>query len=144
MTADVADADGVFGVELHWGTSSGSLGTTISMSNTGGNTYETVTDIPAQSNGTTVYYEVYAMDNNTDDNTSAEYNYTVTNPSTTVTIHEDDFVNCGSTQWIEESVSSNKDWTCGSGVFEINAYGGTAAAEDYLISPEINLDKLHR
>jgi hypothetical protein len=35
VSADVTDADGVFGVELHWGTSSGSLGTTISMSNTG-------------------------------------------------------------------------------------------------------------
>jgi hypothetical protein len=140
VSADVTDADGVFGVELHWGTSSGSLGTTISMSNTGGNTYATTTDIPAQSNGTAVYYEVYAMDNNTDDNTSAEYNYTVTNPSTTVIIHEDDFSNCGTTLWTEQSVSSDADWSCGSGEFEINAFGSSAAAEDYLISPEINLD----
>jgi len=140
VTADVTDADGVFGVELHWGTSSGSLGTTINMSNTSGDTYETDTDIPAQTNGTTIYYEIYALDNNTDDNTSAEYNYTVSNPSTTVTIHEDDFSNCGSTQWIQESVASNADWSCGSGVFEINAYSSSAAAEDYLISPSLNLD----
>ena len=42
VSADVTDSDGtVAGVELHWGTTSGSLGTTISMSNTSGDTYTT-------------------------------------------------------------------------------------------------------
>lgn len=140
VTAEVTDADGIFGVELHWGTASGSLGNTINMSNTGGNTYETDTDIPAQAAGTTVYYEIYALDNNVEDSTSAEYSYSVSAPSLTVTIHDEDFSSCASTQWIEQSVSSDADWSCGSGVFEINAYSSSAAAEDYLISPSFNLD----
>lgn len=79
VSADVTDDDGILGVELHWGTSSGSLGTTIAMSNTGSDTYTTDTDIPAQSGGTTVYYEVYAIDYSGDalETTSAEQSYTV-------------------------------------------------------------------
>ncbi len=140
VTANVTDADGIFGVELHWGTIPGSLGNTISMSNTSGNMYEADTDIPVQPAGTTVYYEIYALDNNAEDSISAEYSYSVLAPSLTVTIHEEDFSNCAATQWIEESVSSDADWSCGSGVFEINAYGSSAAAGDYLISPAFNLD----
>lgn len=82
VSADITDADGIFGAEIHWGTSSGSLGNTISMSNSGGNTYTTDSDIPAQSNGTTVYYEVYALDNVADETTSIEQSYTVTDPAT--------------------------------------------------------------
>ncbi len=82
VSADVTDSDGtISNVELHWGTASGSLGTTISMSNTSGDTYQTDTDIPAQADGTTVYYEVEATDDDTDVTTSSEYNYEVTDSS---------------------------------------------------------------
>ena len=78
VSADVTDADGISSVELHWGTTSGSLGTTITMSNGGsGDTYTTTSDIPAQSDGTTVYYEVYAVDNNANPTTSGEFSYLV-------------------------------------------------------------------
>lgn len=78
VSADVTDADGISSVELHWGTTSGSLGTTISMSNGGsGDNYTTSSDIPAQSDGTTVYYEVYAEDDNTNPTTSGEFSYYV-------------------------------------------------------------------
>ncbi|MEZ5082914.1 MAG: hypothetical protein R2750_05635 [Bacteroidales bacterium] len=74
VSADVTDTDGtITGVELHWGTASGVLGTTIAMPYSGsGDTYTTTTDIPAQANGTTVFYEVYAVDDDSDGSTSAE------------------------------------------------------------------------
>jgi len=77
VSADVTDPDGIGGVELHWGTTSGSLNNTINMSLSSGNTYTTDSNIPAQVDGTTVYYEIYALDNNADDTTSSEQSYTV-------------------------------------------------------------------
>ncbi len=80
VSANVTDSDGIYGVELHWGTTSGNLNNTIQMSNTSGDTYTTDDTIPAQSDGTTIYYEVYALDNNLDETTSPEQSYTVNNP----------------------------------------------------------------
>ncbi|MCF8232277.1 MAG: hypothetical protein K9J27_08815, partial [Bacteroidales bacterium] len=59
VSADVTDSDGtVENVELHWGTTSGSLTNTINMSTTRA-AYTTDSPIPAQDDGTTVYYEVF-------------------------------------------------------------------------------------
>lgn len=81
VTADVADIDGTIdGVELYWGTTSGNLTTSINMSVTTGNTYETVSDIPVQTDGAVVYYEIYAIDNELAETTSIEYSYTVADP----------------------------------------------------------------
>ena len=77
VSADVTDPDGIGGVELHWGTTSGSLTHTINMSLSSGDTFTTDSGIPAQADGTTVYYEIYALDNNADDTTSTEQSYTV-------------------------------------------------------------------
>jgi len=81
VSADVTDSDGTIeGVELHWGTTTGNLTNTIDMSVTTGDTYETDTDIPVQSDGTTVYYEIYAVENELAETTSIEYSYTVADP----------------------------------------------------------------
>ncbi|MBZ0241771.1 MAG: lamin tail domain-containing protein, partial [Bacteroidales bacterium] len=78
VSADVTDSDGtIAGVELHWGTSSGILPNNINMSLASGDTYTTVTNIPAQVGGTTVYYEVYAIDDDADETTSPEQSYYV-------------------------------------------------------------------
>ncbi|MBN2280927.1 MAG: endonuclease [Candidatus Marinimicrobia bacterium] len=79
VSADVTDTDGtITTVELHWGTTSGSLGTTISMSNGGsGDTYTTTSDIPAQAEGVTVYYEIAATDDDSETKTTAEQQYDV-------------------------------------------------------------------
>ena len=78
VSADITDSDGTIeGAELHWGTGSGSLGNTISMSLGAGSTYTTDTDIPAQAGGSTVYYEAYALDNEAGDATSPEQSYVV-------------------------------------------------------------------
>jgi hypothetical protein len=73
VSADVAAGDAaIANVELHWNTTNdfGEF-TNINMSFDAGDTYETDTDIPAQTNGTTVYYRVYAEDVDEESTTSA-------------------------------------------------------------------------
>ncbi len=79
LNATITDSDGaISNTELHWGISSGSLTTTISMSNGGnGNNYSGI--IPPQADGTTVYYNIYAVDNDGASTTSSEQNYQVHN-----------------------------------------------------------------
>lgn len=74
-------SESIFGVELLWGIASGVLTeTAIDMSISTNNLYTTDSNIPAQAEGTTVYYQIYVLDNNTDATTSSEYSYTVTDP----------------------------------------------------------------
>lgn len=86
VTADVTDSDGtVEAVELRWGTSTGSYPNTINMSLDSDDTYAADSDIPAQADGTTVYFIIYAEDDDEDYSTSAEQSYTVNNPKINVT-----------------------------------------------------------
>lgn len=82
VSADLVDSDGIANAELHWGTVSGSLGNTIAMGLDAGNTYVVNSLIPAQANGTTVYYEITATDANGTplSTTSPEQSYTVSDP----------------------------------------------------------------
>jgi hypothetical protein len=83
--ADVTDADGtVADVELRWGTETGVYPNTIAMVFASGNTYSTISDIPAQPNGTTVYFVVYAEDDDADFAVTAEQSYMVIDPATPV------------------------------------------------------------
>jgi predicted extracellular nuclease len=77
ISADITDADGTIATaELHWGTTSGTLDQTIAMT-ASGDTYTTDSDIPAQADETTVYYAVYAQDNEDAETTSTEMSYEV-------------------------------------------------------------------
>ncbi|MFH1502761.1 MAG: endonuclease [Candidatus Eisenbacteria bacterium] len=58
--ADVTDTVAVSSVSLFWGTSQFSLPNEIGMSLSAGDTYVTDSSIPAQSAGTTIYYEIHA------------------------------------------------------------------------------------
>lgn len=90
VSAEVTDPDGtIASVNLKWGTSSGDYsGGTISMTNGGsGDVYTTSSYIPAQANGTTVYYIIEATDNETATATSAEQSYLVTDPVSEPTNH---------------------------------------------------------
>lgn len=82
VSADIVDSDGIASAELHWGTTSGSLNNTIAMSVDTGDTYEIVNAIPAQANGTTIFYEIEATDSNAvpETSTSPEQSYTVDDP----------------------------------------------------------------
>jgi hypothetical protein len=101
VSADVTDSDGtVEGVELKWGTSTGNYPNSIDMSLSTKGTYVTDTDIPLQIDGTTVYYVIYAIDDDADDATSAEQSYTVTDPVAEPSNHPTNFaavVNSAST-----------------------------------------------
>lgn len=58
--ADVVDTVAVTSVALFWGTSQFSLPNEIAMSLSAGDTYVTDSAVPAQSSGTTVYFEIHA------------------------------------------------------------------------------------
>ncbi|HPE58616.1 MAG TPA: hypothetical protein PK904_19580, partial [Bacteroidales bacterium] len=89
VSADVTDSDGtVEDVELQWGTSAGTYPNPINMSLSSKGTYVTDSDIPEQADGTTVYYVIYALDDDSDDATSSEQSYTVTDEPTN---HPTDF-----------------------------------------------------
>jgi hypothetical protein len=148
VSADVTDTDGtIAGVELHWGTTSGSLTNNIDMTYGGsGDTYTTDTDIPAQINGTTVYYEVYALDDDADETTSPEQSYTVTDPATTplpyTQTFDADLDDClafsvaGATKnWIWDNLGGLTD-----GHAYMNGYAGSNPEEDWLILPGINFN----
>lgn len=82
VSADLIDSDGIASAELRWGTVSGSLDNTIAMTLDAGDSYTTVSAIPAQADGTTIYYEIEATDSNATPATtiSPEQSYTVVDP----------------------------------------------------------------
>lgn len=83
VSANVTDSDGtVASVVLNWGTVSGSLTNPINMTLGSGSTYTTVSSIPAQVDGTTVYYTITATDNGAASTTSGLQSYLVSAPAT--------------------------------------------------------------
>jgi len=81
VQADVTDDVSVSTVECKWGTADGGpYPNTINMSLDAGDTYETDSDISAQTDGTTVYYVIEATDGEPETTTSPQQSYTVTDP----------------------------------------------------------------
>lgn len=71
----ITDSDRIVSMpKVKWGTFTGNYSNERSMSNSG-DTYSA--EIPAQPDETTVYFIVYAEDNESDSNSSSEYSYTV-------------------------------------------------------------------
>ena len=143
VSADVTDSDGYITlVELHWGLASGNLTNTISMSNGGsGDTYTTTSDIPAQSDGSTVYYEVYAEDDVPEGSTSAEYNYTVRDPATTTLPYSEQFASDLGDCYVKSVSGDTKEWNWNSGGYaQMNGYNSGVTEEDWLILPGIDFD----
>ncbi len=90
VSADVTDDGTVAAVELQWGTAPDTFTSSIGMTEAKG-TYVTDADIPAQANGTTVYYRIYAEDNEEDFSYSPTYSYTVRDPATATVPYLEDF-----------------------------------------------------
>lgn len=80
VSADVTDDSGVSSVVLNWGTASGTLPNSITMAFDSGSTYIANSEIPAQANNTTVYYQITATDDADESSTSDELSYLVQNP----------------------------------------------------------------
>ena len=117
---------------------SGSLTNTINMTNTIGDTYMTVSDIPAQTVGTSVYYEVLAVDNIPDSSVSAEFDYTVVEASSNTLPYSEDFTS-GFGDIYTYDVAGDDNWYITSGYATINGYPNEDEAdEDWMILPRIN------
>lgn len=87
VSADITDSDGTISTAvLNWGTTSGALNTAINMS-ASGNTYTILSNIPAQANNATVYYEIVATDNEAGSTTTSEQDYFVLD-ATNIVINE--------------------------------------------------------
>lgn len=119
VSADVTDPDGtVVLVELRWGTTAGVYLNTIAMLLDAGNTYTINSNIPPQTDGTTVYYVIYAEDDDEAPTTSPEQSYTVFDPPGLP--YAEDFSGFISSVTLPEewSVSNNiyeGDWGTGTG-----------------------------
>jgi len=142
VSATVTDGDGTLSlVELHWGTTSGSLGNTINMTLGTGDTYITDTDIPAQTVWSTVYYEVYAEDDVPEGSTSSEYDYTVIEPATTTLPYSEPFTADLGACYTYSVSGVTKEWYWNSGGYAyMSGYDSGDTEEDWLILPGINLN----
>lgn len=76
-----------------------------------------------------------------EDGTTVNQNFTVTvsEYQSIVTIFDINFSTCIPTGWTTYSISSDEDWSCGTEELEINAYGSSAACNDWFISPQFDL-----
>jgi hypothetical protein len=140
VSADVTDSDGtVENVELRWGKTAENLNNTIPMASGGGNTFTTVSSIPAQYNGTTIYYAVFAEDNEGGSALSSTQSYIVS-PVVYLETFDVDLGDCSS-----YSVSGDtKFWVQSAGTALMNGYLSPepGVEEDWLFLPVQNLDAL--
>jgi len=141
VSADVTDIDGTLSsVKLNWGTASGNLTNTLTMNQGTGDSYSV--NIPAQSDGITVYYEIEATDNQSSVTTSSEYSYTVTDPLTTTIPYSENFAADISGVHTYSVLGDSKVWyhysagQCAS----INGYNSGDTEEDWMILPGVNLN----
>ena len=150
ILATITDSDGtVESAELHWGISSGSLNNTIALTNSSGDTYSTITSIPSQSDGTVIYFEIEATDDEPEINTSSEQSYEVCDNPTFNIFYEDfetvtanqtvningwsQYYEAGTETWEGKEYNSNK-------YAQISAYqSGESSNITWLMTPEIDL-----
>jgi endonuclease I len=89
VSATISDADGtITSVKIKWGTSTGSYLNEVTMTASKGNYSGS---IPAQADGTEVYFIVYAIDNEGGSTQSIEESYVVTDPNVLPQITNIDF-----------------------------------------------------
>jgi len=143
ISATVSATKTISLVNLRWGTTS-SISNEISMTSTDGSNYTTTSAIPAQAAGSTIYYAVYAEDNEGGNKLTQTQSYTVANSVAPTNILSVDFSSCLPTGWVTYSVTSNKNWTCYSNQYmEANGYGGDVASEDWLVTSKVDATSYH-
>ncbi|HET8839392.1 MAG TPA: T9SS type A sorting domain-containing protein [Flavobacteriaceae bacterium] len=77
VSSDIYDSDGISAAVLNWGISSGNLSNNITMNLVSGNNYISSSEIPAQPEGTSVFYTISATDGNSITATTDEKTYLV-------------------------------------------------------------------
>lgn len=141
ISAEITDADGTIeNAELYWGTESGTLDNTINMVHQSDDTYQTENPVPEQADGTTVFYQIYAIDNEDADTYTSEMSYEVSDSETILyEPFEEDLSN-----WTSYSTEGPQEWYWDSfgnppGSAVMSGFdGGAVANEDWLVSPSIN------
>ncbi|HNW70773.1 MAG TPA: endonuclease [Bacteroidales bacterium] len=108
VSASITDDGSVSGAILYWGTSPTTLTNSITMAVGTPPTYTTVSTIPAQPVGTTIYYKIVATDNQSNSTTSDVFSYNI--PQGEPSNHPTNFT-CGSTT----AVSIPLAWTDATG-----------------------------
>lgn len=139
VSANVTDSDGtVEMVQLRWGKAADELENTISMTHQGGGVYTTASSIPAHYNGTTIYYTVYAEDNDGGSSLYSIQNYMVS-PVISLETFDSSLGNYttysvagGSHVWGHATASGN-------GFAQMNGHGSDTLEVDWLIMPSLNL-----
>ncbi|MFW5793175.1 MAG: endonuclease [Bacteroidota bacterium] len=142
VSADVIDSDGsVQGVELRWGTASDALTNIINMPLSSGDTYSSSSDIPAQANETTVYYQIFAEDNEGGTTLSPINNYFVNDPAIgSIPYYEPFDLDLGDC-YVYSVLGDTKVWNYnGAGTAQINGYNSGETEEDWLILPGFTLN----
>jgi len=140
VSAEVTEGDAAIdAVLLQWGTTSGDLPNNITMSLDTKGTYSTDTDIPAQPDGTTVFYVVYAEDVDGESVTSAEQSYIV-RPAMTILPYlepfDDDLGDC----YVYSVSGPDREWNWNSGGWaQMNGFNTGDIEEDWLILPGIEM-----
>jgi len=139
VSADIIDSDGTVSLsQLKWGTTTGVYPNTINMTLGSGSTFTIDNDIPAQANGTTVYYVIYAEDEVAAATTSPQQNYSVIDPATTTLPYTEPFTtNLGACYTY--TVAGTKPWSWISGAAVANGYL-SPLEEQWLVIPGIDFD----
>lgn len=145
--ATITDNGVVSNVTLNWGTTSGSLTNQETMQ-ANGDVYSA--DISAHTAGTSIYYSITAVDNDTETSSSSEYSYTVSSPAGEIVLPlYEDFENgdlgifsainvIGNDQsWIHYTYS-----VTGNSYAKMSGWNGSGATpnEDWLVTPQIDFD----
>lgn len=134
ILAEISDADGSIELaELYWGNAPDELYNTIPLNIQGGNTYAAT--IPAQPNGTNVFYSLYAEDDGGGSVVSSTRSYEVSPVLLLETFEE------GMEGFYTYSVTGDSVWMYNpeTKAVEINGTNSGATEEDWLVLPAINL-----
>src|SRR5699024_12145154 len=80
VNANISSAKGIYLAELHWGVQSGNLPQIIELNLIDNHIYTTGSAIPEQPDGTVVFYQIFAEDNEGNSTLSPEISYQVYDP----------------------------------------------------------------
>lgn len=80
VNANISSAKGIYLAELHWGVQSGNLPQIIELNLIDNHIYTTGSAIPEQPDGTVVFYQIFAEDNDGNSTFSPEISYQVYDP----------------------------------------------------------------
>ncbi|MBI9069846.1 MAG: endonuclease [Salinivirgaceae bacterium] len=146
ISANISDNEGISVVEINWGTAANALDNIISMNLESGSTYVSSTNIPAQSNLTSVYYKITVTDVENMTNASSVGSYTIGYVAPTI-FFEDDFEAGNLNKWYSYSTTGSQEWIIdethgmeGSSCAKMSGYENISNKnEDWLITPQIDL-----